>query len=289
MSKTISKHQAPTHIASPETREGSRVAAVGAFAAAPADLALSDGLFAQAQQAINRRFAETDLSPAMEWAASRGAISALIMVESLILGFLVSRSNRLQGSFEGFDEYVEERREHMKLPRRVLSKVLNAPLTAMGKLGEGIETVGKPLTEHDSPRVRRLGRNIVDAGKVNAIGTTGEVLKEAGESRVPLPVSRIAKLSALITGSWVGVSEGVRHGYRGIGKLGRPGELAQSGIGAVARGLDTLTSVDMFHLTSTPVGVAFMGSVVIALAVTGNNVVNYQEHQALEHADKIDA
>lgn len=258
---------------------GSRIAAIAACAAAPADLALSDSVFVQAQQAVNRTVAKAEFIPAVEWIASRGAISGIIMAESFFVGLAVSRSRRMQGAFGGFDEYTAERQKHMNKPRKALSVAANAPLVAIGKLGEGIEKLGSNFTEHDSLSMQKAGEYIIDAGKTNAMGTTAVILQETGESETPLPAGRIAKLGAIITASWVAASEVVRYGYRGVGELGRPGQAVQGAIGAAARGFDTLTSVDFMNPASTPVGLVTMGAVAVALGITGNNIVRYQDEQ----------
>lgn len=261
------------------TKRGTRIAAVAACAAAPADFALSDSAFGQAQQAVNRTVAKAEFMPVVEWIVSRGTISGIIMAESFFVGLAVSRSRRMQGAFGGFDEYTAERHKHMRLPRKALSWLMNAPLTAVGKVGEGIENLGSSLTESDSPRKQKVGEYFVDAGKTNAMGTTAVILQETGESERPLPVGRIAKLGAIITASWVAASEVVRYGYRGVGELGLPGQAVQGVIGWAASKFDTLTSVDFMDPTSTPVGLFTMTAAAVALGVTGNNMVNYQDEQ----------
>lgn len=280
MSEIASNRELSVPVSKVKEKKGSRIAAVAACAAAPADLALSDSVFVQAQQSVDRYVARGGFSPAFEWLASRGAISGVILAESFFVGLAVSRSRRMQGAFGGFDEYTAERQEHMGRARKALSVAANAPLVAIGKVGTAIENAGSRLTTHESSRMQKLGSYIVDAGKTNAMGTTAVILEETGQSSEALPVRRIAKLGAIITASWVAASEVVRYGYRGIGKLGSVGETVQSGIGFAARAFDTLTSVDLMHPTSTPVGMLFMGSAALALGITGNNIVNYQEQQA---------
>lgn len=240
----------------------------------PADLALSDTVFAKASNWIN-----DNVTPATSHLAERiaqfGTLSAVIFAESFLVGMLIKRNKTIRNSFEAFDEYTEARQGKMSPPRRALSKALNAPFVAIKKVGEKVEGVGGKVSEQNFRGSEKIGKLISDIGTTNAIGTSSVVLNESMKGGIS--TGRVAEVSAIITASWLPTSEGVRHSYRGLKHLGVPGEWARSAMATTGRTLDTLTSMNVLDPLSTPVGTLFLAGAAGCLATTGWRIARSQE------------
>lgn len=255
-----------------------KVAAATVSALGPADMALSDGIFAKTYGAI-----EKHLSPFQDALLNRitqaGALSAVVFGESFLVGMLVAKNRTIQGSFEAFDDYSQKAQAEMSLGRRAVTAVMKSPLYAIGWVGDKIEKGGEKISSSGLPQAEKVGALVADIGNTNALGTTTVIMNESMHSEAPVTTRRVGRLAAVITGSWLATAETIRQVYRGIGKLGQPGEAIQNGIGAFARTLDTLTTVGL-NPAETPIGSLFMGSVVGSLAVTGWKIAEMQQQNA---------
>ena len=261
-----------------EIRLRHKLSAAAVSALGPADMALSDGLFAKTYAAISE-----NLSPFQSELLNRmthaGALSGVVFTQSFLLSVLVAREPTVQDSFNAFKKFEEKRQKEMSLGRRAVSRVVTSPLAAIGWVGEKIGAVGEKVASSDIPKAEIIGALITDIGNTNALGTTTTTVNESMRSEKPIPIRRSARLAAVITGSWLATAEAIRGAYRGIGSIGKPGEAIQNGIGAFARTLDTLTTVGTNPM-ETPVGSLFMGAVVGSLAVTGWKIAEMQQQGA---------
>lgn len=259
---------------------GVKLSTAAISALGPADMALSDGLFAKTYNAIGDHV--TPFQDAMmNKITQAGALSGVVFAESFLMGMLVARNNTIRGSFNAYKEYSEKKELEMNLARKALSRVIQSPLAGISWVGEKINNLGNKISDSSLPLAENVGSLVADIGNTNALGTTTVVTNESMQSDKPLRARRVASLAATITGSWLATAEAVRATYRGIGELGKPGQAIQNGIGAFARGLDALTTVGV-NPAETPVGSLFMGAVVGSLAVTGWNIAEMKHSMDLQ-------
>jgi hypothetical protein len=244
-----------------------------------ADLALSDAVSLWLLRAADGWFASA--ATVTRRLGVDAIVGAAIFSECFLLAWPVTRMRRLQGVFDGFEAYQEERRSRMGRVRAALSTAVNAPYAALGALADRVERFGTRLAERrTSPFVRTSARVLVDLGQVNAIGTTAVAMQEAAVSSTPVTWRRIAVLAALITVSWIAMAEVIRGVYALAALLGPPGRLVHAALDALGRLFDLLTGLDLTDPFSTPVSAVFLGAVALALAITGWNLARYHEARA---------
>lgn len=244
-----------------------------------ADLALSDATFAKAYDVIATTVDVKE--PVLEKSLELSLMGGVVFAESFLLGLAITRRKKLQNSFGVFDEYVGYKQEHMGKGRRALSAVLNSPLTAIGAIGKKVEKLGERIEKVDSKLVRGIGALAVEAGHINAVGTSTVILNETIQGKTPGP-KRIAKLSALIAGSWIGAAEAVRYSYRGLKSVDYIGAPTRGAMAGFGRGYELLTNVDLQHIQNTPVGVAFLGFIGACLGRVGWNVAKFYEQNPMQ-------
>jgi hypothetical protein len=248
-------------------RLGSRLALSAICIMPVADLALSDAANIKILQAAHDTVHEG--SALAQRGIENGIVGAAIFTEAMVLAYPVTRMRRLQGVVDGFGEYQEMRQSQMGPARAAVSKLVNAPFMALGWVGEKAESVGN----------NKGSKLLVDLGQVNAIGTTAVAMQETIESDRPVTTKRLARLSGLITVSWIATAEAVRGVYEGAGRLGPPGKLVQTGMDGLGRGLEVATNLDPTHPQSTPISAVILGSIAAGLAATGWNVAKFHEQK----------
>lgn len=258
-----------------------------------ADLALSDGAFAKAYQAIDNKIELT--SPVAEQGLQMGTMGGVVMAESVLLGLALTKTKRLQNSFGKFDEYTEQKQSQMGPVRKAISAAANSPLKVIGALGSKVESLGDKIQESESPVKRELGQLIVDAGHVNAVGTSTVILNETMQGSTP-DLRRITRLGALIAGSWVGGAEAVRYSYRGLGylsddispdlaPLSKAASVVRGGMATFGQAYEKLTTIDFTAPQTTPAGTIFLGLVGASLARVGWNISKFHEQPAIQEAE----
>ncbi len=233
----------------------------------PADLALSDIITAKEYELVQENI--TLASKSTERGLEVGLTAGIGMAESLALGQAIAKRKKLQNAFQDFEEYQEEKQESMGRGRKALSTVVNAPFSALIAISNGFEKMGEKIAKSDSKVVRALGQIAVDAGKVNAIGTSTIVLSETMNGQ-PTPVKRQLYFGGLIMGSWLTVAEGIRQAYRSVPVLRPP-------LAAVGKTYEALTTIDFSSPLSTPIGTLAIGSTVAALAYNGWKLEGYRQ------------
>ncbi len=245
-----------------------------------ADFALSDASSVYARQKINH-------SPTIEALpgkdlVERGLLGSIIITECFLLALPVTRMKKLQGISEAFEEHLQKKRSRMKLPRRIVSKTINAPLTAIGWVGEKAENFGnKIVSSTDSRSLRAMGKLAVDFGQVNAMGTTAVAMQEATRHNRPVTKARIAGLSGIITASWLGSAEVFQRIYDAADHLSVPGQIIRGGFRGIGEGLNMATDIQ------SPSGIATMGGIATCLAISGWNIARFHEEKNLTSDSEV--
>ncbi len=234
-----------------------------------ADLALSDAVGVKVLDTIQDSVSME--SETLERTTEMSLVAGEIMAESMALGYLVSRSKRLRGVFGEFDEYVEEKQKKMHLPHKILSKVAHTPYKALEKLGTWSEKAGEKVSHRKSKVARNIGKLLIDAGRVNALGTTNVIMQETMAGKPPT-LKRNAEIAGLITISWIGAAELIRGIYRSVDFLRPP-------MAAIGETFVELTSIDVANPLNTPTATAFLGSIATGLAVSGWNMAKFHEQR----------
>lgn len=256
-------------------RAASRLGVAAICAIPPADLALSDAVGLKIYTGINDAI-ELE-NKAAERTLEVGANSGVIMFEVMGIGMVVARNRRMRTIFGRYDEYLEEKYEDMSLPRKAVSYTVNSPLLALATAGKGVEKVGTALdNKTDNKIISTVGKGIVDIGTTNVIGTNGVIMQEVVSGKPP-STKRIAWLGAAMTGSWMGLAEGLRGAYGKFPTIRPPMDF----LGNV---FNTLTTVDAIRPWETPVASITMGSIAVGLAVSGHNLNKYVEKKEAEEA-----
>jgi len=243
-----------------------------------ADTALSDGVAITVQQKLHNSVQLE--SSAKQIGMEDAVIGGLIFSQSVALGAFISRRKRLQGVFEEYNEYSDQRRTEMRRPRRMLSTIINAPYGALSWVGEKTEAVGSKISNSNQPKVvKETGKLLVDAGMVNVVGTTVAIMQETGRNNEPVSMARIAKLSGLITVSWLGMLEGIRGTYNLAEHAGVAGKVYREAMQGIGTGFNYLTDFSPEQPMSTPVSTIFLGTLAVGLASSGWNIAKYHEHK----------
>jgi len=238
----------------------------------PADLALSDAVTAKVYDTITSKI-DTP-SKTLERGLEGAAVGGFIMAESLALGQILTRSKKLDGAFDDFEEYKEKRYKEMGPVRKAISKTANAPLTAIAKIGDFVEKAGDKISARKSKIARAAGHLLIDTGRVNAVGTSTIVMEETMAGKAP-SLGRQTYFSGLIAGSWVGAAELIRAAYRGIPAVRPP-------LAAIGRSFELLTDVNLSNPMRSPVATLAVSSVAMGLAYTGWKIEEFrQQHQEL--------
>lgn len=256
----------------------SKLGATAAFAAVPIDVAASDRTFYLAQNAYSNFAHSRHMGPTAEWWFTRGATSLTIGTQALGLLALVTLSSGARDAMSGFNGYVQAKQDNMKGVRKIVSKVINSPISFLDYAGGKFEKVGRKIEERPSIFARQIGRTIIDVGQSNAMSTTGQGLYENSRSDEPIGRGRKNRISWTFASSWIGVTEGIRYGYRALSNnyvrsltgIEYPGVDFHGALGTVGRGASELTSV--YPLGA---GTAFWGLVTAASLVAGNRAVNH--------------
>lgn len=231
----------------------------------PADLALSDTVGGRIYNLVNDSI--TMENKMLEHGLELGSNSAIIMAEIMGIGMVIARNQRLRKIFENYDEYSELKREQMNGPRKVVSKVVNAPLDALGALGYGVKKMGEKLDRTDNRALSALGKVAIDAGLTNAIGTNGVIMEETMNGTPP-STKRIAALGAIMTTTWMGGAEGIRAMNDAFPAVRAP-------MHAIGEGFTTAMDIQ------SPVGAAVMGTVGACLFASGYRLSKYTEQKDL--------
>lgn len=255
-------------------RTASRLGVAAICAIPPADLALSDAVGLKIYTEVNEAIEHDNKT--VERTLEVGANSGVIMFEVMGLGMVVARNRRMRTIFGRYDEYLEEKYEDMSLPRKAVSYTVSSPLMALAAAGKGIEKVGTVIDKADNKVVSAVGKGIIDIGTTNVMGTNGVIMQEVVSGKPP-STKRIAWLGAAMTGSWMGIAEGVRTAYDRFPVI-RPS------INAMGDAFNTLTTVDAIRPWETPVASITMGSIAVGLAVSGHNLNKYVEKKEAEEA-----
>lgn len=228
----------------------------------PADLATSDVLSVKALLIVDDRVRLN--SVLLEHSVEYAILFGVFFVEAFALGVFVRRNRLLQGAYSAFEEHSQVRRRTMSRPRRVMSRVINAPLDAMSRMSDAADRVHKSLATRS--RIARLtGGVTLDAIQTNLIGTNGVILTEMLAGKPPGNL-RIARLAIVITVSWLALAECVRLIYQVAGPL-------QSPMDAVAYAIDYAVSVQ------SPLGITVLMFVGVTLMVTGWNIAAFQQER----------
>lgn len=241
-----------------------------------ADLALSDAITVKAYDAIQDKIEIS--APPLEKAAETTAIAGFIMAESLALGQIISKNKKARNAFGDFNEYMDYKHSHMGKIRRGVSKTVNAPFTAVEKIGLGFESLGEKVSARKTKAARDIGQLIIDTGRVNAMGTSNIIMQETMADKPP-SLARQAYWGGLIAGSWVGGAEAVRGIYRSVAAVRPP-------MAAIGRTYEALTTISLSNPAETPIGSLAIGSTVAALAYTGWKIQEFRQHR--EEATSID-
>lgn len=244
-----------------------KVGLAAACAIPVADLALSDAIAAKEYEIVHK-VVEQD-SNASERATEQSLLLALGVAETVALGQAITKTKKLRGAFEDFDDYREEKHKTMSKPRRAVSKAVNVPFAALEAIGKGFTKVGERVAESDSKLFRKIGKIAVETGQVNALGTSTVIMQETMADKPPT-LKRQAYLGGLITGSWLVMAEGVRQAYQNIPAIRPP-------LNAIGRTFETLTSIDFTNPLSTPVSTIAISSTVAALAYTGWKIEEFRQ------------
>jgi hypothetical protein len=250
---------------------------IGKFAMAaacvipPADLALSDVTTAKVLDTIQKNVSK-DSAP-LEKGIELGGTGLFIAAESLLLGQAMTRNKKLRGAFDDFEAYSEEKRATRGPIKRGASWVATRPFAALEKIGKGAEHLGEKLSHRKSRAARLLGQVAIDAGQVNAVGTSTVIMQETMANNTP-SFKRQAYLSGLIAGSWVGGAELVRQGYR------YSPSAIQTGLAAFGRTFETLTTVNIANPAETPIGSLAVGSVVAGFGYMGWRIEEFRQQRA---------
>lgn len=247
-----------------------RIALAATCALPVADLTMSDALTARVYDAAHEHVQVLKNKP-LNRAVQNGAVGAALAGESIALGLVISRNKKLRDTFGEFDEYMTAKQKNMKGVRKVISKTANLPLKGFQRIGEGFENLGHKIENRKSRTARVAGRLLVDAGKVNAIGTSGVIMNETMSSNPPT-LGRNARLAGLITGSWLGGAEIVSGIYNLV-----PG--ADKVLGPIGRGFVALTSPDFINPSQEPIGTLTVSALVTGLAVTGWRLGEYHRRK----------
>lgn len=254
---------------------------VAAVCVLPAyELGASDAAMAKIYNGIDTEIDKFSIeNPVEKKAIEDLGILAAIEGEVLLTGSLIARWSKSRELLSDADAYVEEKRENMSRPRAIASTVLNSPYIAIGWVGDQVKKGGEYLDEHGSGSVAFVGKQIIDTGAVNAVGTNGVVMGETMDGNPP-STGRIAKLGALIGATWVGPAEGIRTLNRAY----------PDSFGRVMHGIGNayveLTHINVMNPLEAPVGNVFMGGVATALAVTGYRMAKYHEQQEAIRSEK---
>lgn len=251
-----------------------RLGLVAACIVPTADLALSDIGFAKAYE-ITQENVNLASDP-IERAVETGIMGSLIMAESIGLGVAITKTKKLQNAFNDFDEYIEEKHQNMSKPRRLMSKTVNAPFSALQKIGTGFEKIGEKISSRKTRVARSIGKLAVEAGQVNALGTSTVIMQETMANNPPT-LRRNTRLAGIIAASWLGVAEGVRSVYRSVPVVRPP-------MAAIGKGYELLTTINMAHPWETPVGSIAISSTALALAYTGWRIGEFhQQREEIMH------
>jgi hypothetical protein len=243
----------------------------------PADTALSDRYFGGLSNYL-RDSVNPSGNPLINKSLQFSLLSSAIFLESMALVGLITKTKTVRDSYNNYEEYVENKRSNMSLVRRAISKVANSPFTAIGSIGERIQNKGKRVEDMSFKHSEKIGNLISDIGVTNAIGTSGLALNESMSSdNKGMTFRRAARVCGIFTASWLPLSESVRYGYRGLGKLGEPGQLAQNVVGATGRGIELLTTVDPGNIGSTLPGTIFMSIVAASFLKSGYEIAASNE------------
>lgn len=253
-----------------KTRKFIGRAALAATCVIPvADLTMSDAATAKVYDAANKVHL-TD-NKAANRAIQTGIVGAALAGESIALGLVISRSKKLEDTYGDFDEYLETKQSNMKGTRKAISKTANLPLKGFQLVGKGFENLGHKIENRKSKAARNIGKLLVDAGRVNAIGTSGVIMDETMKGKPPT-FGRNASLAGLITGSWLAGAEIVRGVYNLV-----PG--ADKVLGPIGRGFVTLTSPDFINPSQEPIGTLTVSALMTGLAVTGWRLGEYHRRK----------
>lgn len=202
------------------------------------------------------------------------AITAFGVGQSIALGLAIGRSKKLRGVAGDMEAYMEEKESEMSTPRRILSKVVNSPYSAIRKLSERGEKVGERVKQSSSKTVRAIGQTILEGSQVNAIGTSGMALNETLSDKSP-SAKRLAWLSGLISATWVASVEGLRGIYEAVPDV-RPA------LNSAVEVFKTLTTVDVIRPWETPVGSSAIALGAVALGSFAWHLSRFYEEQANE-------
>jgi hypothetical protein len=236
-----------------------------------ADLVVSDGIVAKLY-AFTQEHAQTT-SELANHLVPDATITSFIFAQSIALGVAITRTERLRGAAHHLDRYNEDKRQNMTPLRRAVSKIGTAPYAFLEKVGGVVTSAGEKIAQRRSGVARAVGRTAMDEGLVNAIGTSGVILKETLEGSPP-SLKRMAWLSGLIAGTWLAGVEGARELYHAIPEVRLP-------ISASVHAFEAATSVN------SPVGAAVLGVGTLLLGRYGWNLgESYQQQK--EQAPQTD-
>ncbi len=236
----------------------------------PADLALSDAATAKVYEIVQDNV--TNSSPITERGIELSVTGLALAAESVALGQALSRNKKLHNAAADFDDYVDYKQMHMKPLRKAVSKTLNMPFIGLQKLGSAFEKAGNKVAQRKTKIAQVAGKLLVDAGQVNAIGTSGVIMEETSKGKPP-NLSRQAYLAGLIATSWLGSAELIRGVYHhaGIGRIP---------MAAFGRAYEVLTHINVSNPVETPVGTLTIGSVIAGLAYTGWKIEDFRQLRA---------
>lgn len=243
----------------------------------PADLAASDTVGIHVYNAIER---EVKLpSKPLERGLEITIMGSLLTAQSVGLGQILTKSKKMNNAFDDFEAYREHNKKKQRgFIKRATSTVFNAPFSGFTKAGKFFEKTGNKMSERKSKIARGIGHLTVDLGQVNSMGTSGMIAEETMLGKPP-SIRRQLYLGGLISGTWLGVAEGVRTSYRNIAFLRPP-------MAAVGHAFETLTSVDFSHPMNTPTATIAMSVVGAGLAYTGWKIEEFrQQREELLHVD----
>lgn len=251
-------------------RFGGNVAMAGLVVIPVADYAASDIISAKVYNVAQN---EVDLgSKAGNTAAVDELIALGIVAQCIALSTAFTRSKKLSGIKNDFEDYISEREETMSKPRKAISKAVNAPYSGIIKLGNSFEKLGQKIEDKtDNKVLQGIGQVIVDTGKVNAMGPPMAAMQETIDGKAP-SFAKNAYYGGLFAGSWIGLAEGIKQTYRNVGFLRPP-------MAFIGESFQTLTSFD------NPVGITALSSAAVGLAVTGWRVAEFHRHKEAQMAE----
>jgi hypothetical protein len=250
-------------------RFGGNVAMAGLVIIPVADYATSDIVSAKVYNTVQNEVSFEN--KAAKTAAVDALIGLGIAAQCVALSTAFTRSKKLSGIKNDFEDYLAEREGTMSTPRKIVSKTVNAPYAGIVKLGTGFEKLGQKIEDNTQNKVlKSVGQVIVDAGKVNAMGPPMAAMQETINGKPP-SFAKNAYYGGLFAGGWIGAAEGIRQVYRNVGFLRPPMAL-------IGETFQTLTSID------NPIGITALSSAAVGLAVTGWRVAEFHRQKEAEMA-----